>query len=1025
MLSSQNPELHSSSLHSSRKLPTFDHFKKGVLGIGKTAPTKRTVATKPGIINSRGILPQPLSDVNGLRKDIGIASSEASFTNGSESKNRPRNISVIKSLIPENSGISSEPDKSAFSNMMKPIFLAKTQDTKSQDGDSNSCGSFNNRRELSQEEHAILAKIEAQNRLLEADTKSLKSISSEGGRSTSRRSSGGSISPTSVHSNLSVNGPNDGNNIEDDQWQLWGRIVNDWDEFKKKREKQLKEHVRRGIPHHFRGIVWQLLCGAHRSPIKDRYSDLLKQESPSAKLIKRDIARTYPEQDFFKDKIGQEVLFNVTKAYSLVDREVGYCQGSAFIAGLLLMQMPEEEAFAVFVALMRNYRLRELFKPSMAELGLCMFQLDNMLQDHAPDLYNHFQAQGFHTSMYASSWFLTLFATTFNLQVASRIMDVFMSEGMEIIFRIGLAMLLSSHNQLLQLDMEGMLTVILKTLPEFYNRDPDLLFSKAYTLVKYNPKKMKKIEKEYMTMKTKEMEEQVEMRRLRTECRLLRQRVDALEKENENLADKLIQDRVNRALEAEEKIIMGKELSIAKRQVKLSQSSLNNLVQQDNPFALSQDGDFGKSPIPSSNESTPSATTTESKTKPVPPQSALSVPYSEDFVLELQQELVQARLREAECSSTLTDLQDKVSMLEKRNKELTDKSKVTILQEELIAVKLREAEATGSLKQLQQKVNNLEDNWQSHMTRVGGARKNSTGGSKVSKAALQELQEELMSAKFRETQLTSQNLDSRQKVMELETSNQICTGQLRRADEERTQLKDDLEKSTHREKNLQQQLNEINARMAHVESKSQETLMAMRLREADGTMEIAEMKQKIQLLESKCAELEASAEDKTTEKITAESSSSSFSEFKVSPHPNTAAMVQQLQEKILQQQKVISKLRKSNNKKKGNVRRASQDSLTGVDDKVFQVGSDSSDQETDSSQDDTDLILDSTLTDPDKVLNTDIKISLPPKTSADLSLGLGVSNQSELVDPLSLLPPESLISPPDDFKTPSIVEAST
>ena len=44
------------------------------------------------------------------------------------------------------------------------------------------------------------------------------------------------------------------------------------------------------------------------------------------------------------------------------------------------MQMPEEEAFAVFVALMRDYRLRELFKPSMAELGLCMYQLENMLQ---------------------------------------------------------------------------------------------------------------------------------------------------------------------------------------------------------------------------------------------------------------------------------------------------------------------------------------------------------------------------------------------------------------------------------------------------------------------------------------------------------------------------------------------------------------------------------------------------------------------------------------------------------------------
>ena len=58
-------------------------------------------------------------------------------------------------------------------------------------------------------------------------------------------------------------------------------------------------------------------------------------------MIRRDIARTYPEHEFFKKKdgVGQEALFNVMKAYSIHDREVGYCQGSAFIVGLLLMQV--------------------------------------------------------------------------------------------------------------------------------------------------------------------------------------------------------------------------------------------------------------------------------------------------------------------------------------------------------------------------------------------------------------------------------------------------------------------------------------------------------------------------------------------------------------------------------------------------------------------------------------------------------------------------------------------------------------
>lgn len=90
-----------------------------------------------------------------------------------------------------------------------------------------------------------------------------------------------------------------------------------------------------------RGIVWQLLSGAHDSPVKKQFAEYIKATSACERIIRRDIARTYPEHDFFKEKdgLGQESLFNVMKAYSLHDREVGYCQGSGFIVGLLLMQV--------------------------------------------------------------------------------------------------------------------------------------------------------------------------------------------------------------------------------------------------------------------------------------------------------------------------------------------------------------------------------------------------------------------------------------------------------------------------------------------------------------------------------------------------------------------------------------------------------------------------------------------------------------------------------------------------------------
>ncbi|XP_039984380.1 ecotropic viral integration site 5 protein homolog isoform X2 [Xiphias gladius] len=595
--------------------------------------------------------------------------------------------------------------------------------------------------QLSPDDVELLAKLEEQNRLLETDSKSLRSMNG------SRRNSGSSlVSSSSASSNLS--------HLEEDSWILWGRIVNEWEEVRKKKEKQLKDLVRKGIPHHFRAIVWQLLCNAQNMPIKDQYSELLKMTSPCEKLIRRDIARTYPEHEFFKEKdsLGQEVLFNVMKAYSLVDREVGYCQGSAFIVGLLLMQMPEEEAFCVFVKLMQDYRLRELFKPSMAELGLCMYQFECMIQEQLPELHMHFQAQSFHTSMYASSWFLTIFLTSFPLPVATRIFDIFMCEGLEIVFRVGLAILQMNQTELIQLDMEGMLQHFQKVIPHQFDSGPDKVIQAAYQ-VKYNAKKMKKLEKEYTTIKTKEMEEQVEIKRLRTENRLLKQRIDTLEKKG-----------------------------------------------------------------------TPR--------------------YSEESVLQLERELVQARLKEAESQCALKEMQDKILDMEKRNTSLPDETNVARLQEELIGVKLREAEALTGLKELRQQVRDLEEHWQRHLARTAGRWKDSP-----KKNTLSELQDELMSVRLREAEAQAEVRETRQRILELETQNQIHSNQLRRAEQESRCLQERVQTLTVQNKDLHVQLQEIKRRQAEMECKSKEEVMAVRLREADNIAAMAELQQQISELE--------------------------------------------------------------------------------------------------------------------------------------------------------------------------------
>jgi hypothetical protein len=153
--------------------------------------------------------------------------------------------------------------------------------------------------------------------------------------------------------------------------------------------------------------------------LESLYSSLLRQSSPHEKSIQKDLARTFPKNKFFQKPThaaavrlssstsgsngdggggepvklsaveergrGQDELYNVIRAYSLYDPEVGYVQGSAFIVAALLLnvsrspeswllwslggleegrradrglialrQMPDEEAFCVLVRLMHS-----------------------------------------------------------------------------------------------------------------------------------------------------------------------------------------------------------------------------------------------------------------------------------------------------------------------------------------------------------------------------------------------------------------------------------------------------------------------------------------------------------------------------------------------------------------------------------------------------------------------------------------------------------------------------------------------
>uniref|UniRef100_A0A8C7Y867 TBC1 domain family, member 4 n=1 Tax=Oryzias sinensis TaxID=183150 RepID=A0A8C7Y867_9TELE len=213
-----------------------------------------------------------------------------------------------------------------------------------------------------------------------------------------------------------------------------GRTTNPQD------KEDLYRAVCQGLPKSRRGDVWLLLSHQHR--LRHRlpqrqlapdtpYHDLLKQLTAQQHAILVDLGRTFPTHQYFSAQLGagQLSLYNLLKAYSLLDTEVGYCQGISFVAGVLLLHMSEDQAFDMLKFLMYDLGIRRQYRPDMVSLQIQMYQLSRLLHDYHRDLYSHFEEHDICPSLYAAPWFLTLFASQFPLGFVSRIFGTFWSNS--------------------------------------------------------------------------------------------------------------------------------------------------------------------------------------------------------------------------------------------------------------------------------------------------------------------------------------------------------------------------------------------------------------------------------------------------------------------------------------------------------------------------------------------------------------------------------------------------------------------
>ncbi|KAI1209887.1 rab-GTPase-TBC domain-containing protein [Annulohypoxylon truncatum] len=317
--------------------------------------------------------------------------------------------------------------------------LQKTEDEQVKDQDDNSTA-------------LLLARLEQENNKIATNPKSVKVKVVE--QTPTRRPRPPSMAqmrdmvngPTPMALRYSVLPPPPMTDLE-----FYMALVKDYQQTAARLPTLLSKKIRKGVPPPLRGVVWQSMAGARDSFLLEQFDRLCGESSPYEGIIGKDLGRSFPGVDMFRDPDGdgQRMLGRVLKCFSLYDQKIGYCQGLAFLVGPLLMHMPDSQAFCVLVRLMEYYDLRSCFLPDLSGLHVRIYQFRELLRQNLPTLSNHLDELQVDPA-YVSQWFLSFFAVTCPLPMLFRIYDVIFAEGAsETIMRVALSLMRKNESRIL------------------------------------------------------------------------------------------------------------------------------------------------------------------------------------------------------------------------------------------------------------------------------------------------------------------------------------------------------------------------------------------------------------------------------------------------------------------------------------------------------------------------------------------------------------------------------------------------
>ena len=320
--------------------------------------------------------------------------------------------------------------------------------------------------------------------------------------------------------------------------EYWLReIIPNWTFIKK--NKNIKKYFYEGIPNSIRGKVWILCIGNKFSITRDYYeieakksiqlliktnkknkpknndeiienddSSLLSLETKkvyaqyikktfdkekSINLIDLDIERTFPYLGVFKkDSQLGENLREILRIFVVSRPDIGYVQGLSYIAGTLLLQMDKFQTFICFMNIILSPNIFAFYRLDEESIRHRLELFNDIFECNLPILYKYFKKVEILPEHYLLEWFMTLFTRSIHIDMAFRIWDIYMIEGIIVLYKSAVVILSIHEKELLNLDFAGIMNKLKNLDANHYDEDK---FIEKMSNVKFTDKIINKINK--------------------------------------------------------------------------------------------------------------------------------------------------------------------------------------------------------------------------------------------------------------------------------------------------------------------------------------------------------------------------------------------------------------------------------------------------------------------------------------------------------------------------------------------------